>query len=107
MKKNNSQVEPNTNGSLTEKLGQCDGNAAATLTNIKISKPLANGDTKTSESDFGYGTLFDSFDNRTPKKVHQKPHRHTTQKNPIKVLTPNEQKEIRRKKLVKRSKSSL
>lgn len=78
------------------------------MTNIKnATKPSTSAGTKTSESDCGYGTLQDSLDDRATKKVHQKPHRHTSLKNPGKTITPQEQKEIRRKKLVKRSKSSL
>lgn len=79
-------------------------------TNTKnVASTSTSTDTKTSDSDCGYGTHQDSFEDqsRTCKKVHQKPHRLTALMNTNKTLSPQEEKDIRRKKLVKRSKSSL
>lgn len=64
------------------------------------------------QSDCGYGThpestsITSSEDNRN-QNFHQKPQRFHVVKKPYKVLSVQEQKDRRRKKLVKRSKSSL
>lgn len=64
------------------------------------------------QSDCGYGThpestSITSSEDHPSQKFHQKPQRFHVVKKPCKILTAQEQKDRRRKKLVKRSKSSL
>lgn len=63
------------------------------------------------QSDCGYGTHQESTsissEDRSTQNFHQKPQRFHVVKKPCKILTALEQKDRRRKKLVKRSKSSL
>ncbi|XP_055295111.1 protein timeless isoform X3 [Sitodiplosis mosellana] len=66
----------------------------------------------TDQSDCGYGThpestSITSSEDHSNKNFHQKPQRFHVVKKPCKVLSMQEQKDRRRKKLVKRSKSSL
>lgn len=65
-----------------------------------------------SASDCGYGThpestSITSSEDNPNQNFHQKPQRLHVVKKPCKVLSIQEQKDRRRKKLVKRSKSSL
>lgn len=64
------------------------------------------------QSDCGYGThpestSITSSEDHSSQKFHQKPQRFHVVKKPFKKLSAQEQKDRRRKKLVKRSKSSL
>lgn len=64
------------------------------------------------QSDCGYGThpkstSITSSEDHSNQKFHQKPQRFHVVKKPCKALTAQELKDRRRKKLVKRSKSSL
>ena len=64
------------------------------------------------QSDCGYGTHPESIsitssEDHSSQNFHQKPQRFHVVKKPFKVLSVQEQKDRRRKKLVKRSKSSL
>lgn len=64
------------------------------------------------QSDCGYGTHPESIsitssEDHPSQNFHQKPQRFHVVKKHCKVLTAKEQKDRRRKKLVKRSKSSL
>lgn len=64
------------------------------------------------QSDCGYGThpestSITSSEDHPSQNFHQKPQRFHVVKKPCKVLSVQEQKDRRRKKLVKRSKSSL
>lgn len=60
------------------------------------------------QSDCGYGTnSITSSEDRSNQSFHQKPQRFHVAKKPCKVLSAQEQKDRRRKKLVKRGRSSL
>lgn len=64
------------------------------------------------QSDCGYGThpestSITSSEDHSNKNVHQKPQRFHVVKKPCKALSTQELKDDRRKKLVKRGKSSL
>lgn len=86
--------------------------------NKKKTKTDENGENRTQypltpdQSDCGYGTHPESTsrtssEDHSKQNFHQKPQRFHVVKKPYKVLSSQEQKDRRRKKLVKRSKSNL
>lgn len=69
-------------------------------------------DQQSDNTDCGYGThpessSITSSDDHPSQNFHQKPQRFHAVKKPCKILSAQEQKDRRRKKLMKRSKSSL